>query len=40
MAKAMSQLDADDQKRQQADFTLTDLEGKSWRLKSLEGKVV
>jgi peroxiredoxin len=40
MAKAMSQLEADDQKRQRADFTLTDLEGKSWRLKSLEGKVV
>ena len=40
MGKAMSQLEADDQKRQQADFTLTDLESKSWRLKSLQGKVV
>jgi peroxiredoxin len=40
MAKAMSQLEADDQKRQQADFTLTDLKGKSCTLKSLQGKVV
>lgn len=40
MAKAMSQLEADDQKRQQANFTLTDLEGKSWTLKNLQGKVV
>ena len=38
--KAMSELEADDQKRQQADFTLTDLEGKPWSLKSLQGKVV
>jgi peroxiredoxin len=38
--KAMSQLEADDQKRQQADFTLTDLEGKLWSLKSLQGRVV
>ena len=38
--KAMSELEADDQKRQQADFTLTDLEGKPWTLKSLQGKVV
>lgn len=38
--EAMSELEADDQKRQQADFTLTDLEGKLWRLKSLQGKVV
>jgi peroxiredoxin len=40
MGKAMAQLEADDQKRQRADVALTDLEGKSWRLKSLEGKVV
>ena len=33
-------MEANDQKRQQADFTLTDLEGKSWTLKSLQGKVV
>ena len=38
--KAMAELEADDQKRQQADFTLADLEGKPWSLKSLEGKVV
>jgi peroxiredoxin len=38
--KAMSELEADDQKRQQVDFTLTDLEGKPWSLKSLQGKVV
>jgi peroxiredoxin len=37
---AMAKLDADDQRRQQADFTLTDLQGKTWELKSLHGKVV
>jgi peroxiredoxin len=37
---AMAKLVADDQRRQQADFTLTDLQGKSWELKSLHGKVV
>ena len=40
MGRSMAQLEADDQKRQQADFTLTDLQGKSWTLKSLQGKVV
>jgi peroxiredoxin len=39
-AKARSELEADDQKRQQANFTLTDLEGTPWTLKSLQGKVV
>jgi peroxiredoxin len=39
-AQAMSELEADDQQRQEADFTLTDLEGKAWSLKSLRGKVV
>jgi len=39
-AKATEELAADDQKRDQADFTLADLEGKSWTLKSLSGKVV
>jgi peroxiredoxin len=39
-AKALSELEADDQKRDQADFTLTDLEGKTWSRKSLHGKVV
>jgi peroxiredoxin len=37
---AMAKLVADDQHRQQADFTLTDLQGKSWELSSLHGKVV
>lgn len=37
---AMARLVADDQRRQQADFTLTDLQGKTWDLKSLRGKVV
>lgn len=39
-AAAMAKLEADDQKRQQADFTLTDLNGKAWTLKDLKGKVV
>ncbi len=39
-AAAMSKLVADDQRREQADFTLTDLEGKTWRLQALRGKVV
>jgi len=37
---AMAKLEADDQSRQQADFTLTDLDGKPWNLKDLKGKVV
>jgi peroxiredoxin len=39
-AAAHSKLEADDEARQQADFTLTDLQGKTWNLKSLRGKVV
>jgi peroxiredoxin len=39
-AAAMSTLEGDDRARQQADFTLTDLQGKAWNLKSLRGKVV
>jgi len=39
-ADAMAKLEADDQQRQHADFTLADLEGKLWTLKSLTGKVV
>src|SRR4029077_1366121 len=39
-AAAMAKLEADDAKRQSADFTLTDLQGKSWKLKDLRGKVV
>jgi len=37
---AMAKLESDDQSREQADFTLTDLNGKSWTLKDLKGKVV
>jgi peroxiredoxin len=37
---AMSKLEADDANRQHADFTLTDLHGQPWSLKSLQGKVV
>jgi peroxiredoxin len=39
-AAAMAKLEADDAKRRQADFTLTDLQGKAWTLKDLRGKVV
>ena len=39
-AAAMSKLEADDQRRRNADFTLTDLTGKSWSLRDLRGKVV
>jgi peroxiredoxin len=37
---AMTKLEADDAKRQQASFTLNDLQGKAWSLKDLRGKVV
>ncbi|MGC2112227.1 MAG: TlpA disulfide reductase family protein, partial [Candidatus Korobacteraceae bacterium] len=37
---AMAKLEADDAQRQKVDFTLTDLQGKSWTLKDLHGKVV
>jgi peroxiredoxin len=33
-------LDADDQRRQHLNFALTDLDGKTWTLKQLAGKVV
>jgi peroxiredoxin len=39
-AAAMAKLEADDAKRQNADFTLTDLHGKTWHLRDLRGKVV
>ena len=38
--EAMAKLESDDAERQQANFTLTDLQGKSWTLKDLKGKVV
>ena len=37
---AMASLEADDQLRQKADFTLTDLQGKKWTLSELRGRVV
>ncbi len=37
---AMAKLEADDSKRQETNFTATDLQGKSWTLKDLKGKVV
>jgi peroxiredoxin len=37
---AMARLQAEDQRRAQADFTLTDLRGKVWTLHDLRGKVV
>jgi peroxiredoxin len=39
-AAAMSKLEAGDERRQQADFTLEDLDGTKWTLKDLSGKVV
>jgi peroxiredoxin len=38
--EAMAKLEAADQFRQGADFTLTDLQGKTWTLSALRGKVV
>jgi peroxiredoxin len=38
--EAMTKLETDDQLRQKADFTLTDLHGKTWTLSQLRGKVV
>jgi peroxiredoxin len=37
---AVARLDADDARHQQASFTLTDLQGKTWTLSDLRGKVV
>jgi len=37
---AMTKLEGDDAARAGADFTLTDLQGKSWTLRELRGKVV
>jgi peroxiredoxin len=37
---AMRKLESDDLRRQKADFTLTDLDGKQWKLSALRGQVV
>jgi peroxiredoxin len=37
---AMKRLEDEDQQRNEANFTLTDLNGKTWMLKDLKGKVV
>jgi peroxiredoxin len=39
-AEAIAKLEAADAARQKADFTLTDLQGKTWHLRELHGKVV
>jgi peroxiredoxin len=39
-AAAMSKLESDDMRRQGTNFTLTDLQGQTWTLKDLGGKVV
>jgi peroxiredoxin len=38
--EALTRLEGDDAKRQKADFTLSDLQGKYWHLRELGGKVV
>jgi len=40
LTAAMAKLEKDDESRRSADFTLNDLQGKSWNLKGLRGKVV
>ncbi len=40
LAAAMQKLEADDARRQHADFTLVDLHGTKWTLKQLSGKVI
>jgi peroxiredoxin len=39
-SEAMAKLEAGDHKRSEANFTLTDLSGKTWTLRDLRGKVV
>jgi len=39
-AAAVSKIEADNERREQADFTLTELSGKIWTLKEQRGKVV
>ncbi len=40
LKQALAKLEADDSIRQKANFTLTDLQGKTWTLSALHGKVV
>ena len=40
LAAATKKLEADDESRQRVDFTLADLSGRHWTLRSLAGKVV
>ncbi len=40
LTDALARLEADEQARREADFTLTDLHGKQWTLKQLRGSVV
>ena len=37
---AVARLESEDRRREEADFTLGDIEGRTWNLKSLRGKVV
>ena len=39
-AAAIAKLEADDKQREGADFTLDDLQGKTWTLQALRGKIV
>jgi peroxiredoxin len=39
-ASAVAQLDADDARHRQADFSLVDLQGRTWNLKEMRGNVV
>jgi peroxiredoxin len=39
-AAALAKMSADDERRQHASFTLTDLNGKAWTFQALKGKVV
>ena len=39
-AEAMTALEADDAKREKADFTISDLQGKTWHLRDLKGTIV
>jgi len=39
-AAALARIDADNETRRNLNFTLTDLQGKSWTLQALRGKVV